>query len=276
MKLTIRCLLAASALLALGACETSQPLALNAKLEGCVTGSSPAGSVSYCEQRSYPDLATGGSAKIRATNGFVYAGGDSRSTIALNAVIYTQAATEARAKEIASQVVINTGSDDFYATGPVVASPESWSVSFDVMLPVQMNFDAQTTNGALRLTGFGGHISADATNGDLQLNSLAGAVDAHTTNGRIDIQLAGTAWTGSGLRADANNGTLVFSAPKNYSARVTLDAQNGSTASDFPGGATTQPSPTDSHYEVTLGSGGVLLTGTAHNGNAELREQNPY
>ncbi len=271
MNTHARGIFAGLVLATLSACQVSQPLT-GTKLEGCVSGPSTNG-FTYCEIRNFPDLATRGTAKIRSTNGSVTATGSARSTITLDALIRTRAATEARAKEIAAQIVINTSNDDFFATGPVAVSPESWGVSFEAQTPAPMNLDTTASNGGMRLTGLEGQIAASAINGDMVLETLAGKVSAETTNGSIEILLSGEAWAGEGLSAESGNGAVIFRVPSSYSARFTLDAQNGSTESDFPGGTTTQTSPTDSHYEVTLGSGGALLTGAAQNGNAELRRQ---
>ena len=274
MTLTLRRVVAGIFFAALAGCDSSQPLS-GKSAQKAVCTNPVAGEVSYCEQRDYPDLATSGSAQMRSTNGFVYATGDGRSTISLTALVYAKAATEARAKEIAAQVVVHTSDDDFYATGPEnLQSAESWGVSFDAMTPATFNLNAHSLNDNLQLSALNGNLDASTTNGDARLNGLSGSVQAATTNGSITISLAGTSWTGEGLRADASNGSVFFGAPADYSARVTLDAQNGTTESDFSGGTTTEPSPTDSHYEVTLGNGGALLTGSARNGNAELRQQN--
>lgn len=239
-------------------------------LPGVAIGNSPA---SHCEERQLGDRATRGNPAFSSRNGSVTALGAERGTVALTAFVYATAATEERAQQIVSQVVIHTADEDYHATGPRQAEGESWGVSFDAQMPRRSGLRARSTNGDLALSGVSGRIEFRTENGSAALSDMGGSIRGETGNGAVTIALGGTHWDGSGIEVYAVNGDVSFEAPEPYSAQFRLRATNGSTGSDHPGGSGSQDSPTQSSFEQSLGNGGATLRGEAVNGDAWVRRR---
>lgn len=277
-----------------------------AALTGCGAGVSKAGGgmvspscdgyprtgvngVTVCQQRAFDDLAATGSASIKTDNGEILAQGASRSTLALVAYVYATALTEAAANNVASQVVIHTANNDFFATGPsssggsdcnvnvgpVCVSPGtggsgsggSWYVSFRAALPAATNLTTQSGNGDSEVDNIAGTGNFSSGNAQLFLIAPAGDVTASTGNGAIDVDFAGSSFSGNGLSATTGNGAIAFHVPGNYSAVFHLHTGNGSIHSDFSGRNISGQNAQD---DETLGSGGVSLSADSNNGSISL------
>jgi hypothetical protein len=250
-----------------------------------------ANGVTICELRQYPNLPATGTASIDTANGEIIAsgGGGLFSGIDLDAYIYAHGATEDEARTVASQIVVHTQDNDFYATGPESAAPvsgcavelqgncigsttnnSSWWVSFAAGMPSQTNLTAHTANGSLQVEGISGTGDFSADNGEIAIGSPGGNVTVTSGNGPMTIDLAGSSWNGQGLSATSSNGPMTFLVPSSYSAQFELATTTGSIQSDFSGTTVDGPNARDSE---TLGRGGATLSGTTQTGNIYLRRK---
>lgn len=263
--------------LALAACHgsqspTSASLAKSASCEGYPRANG-SGFVA-CETRDIVDVATQGQPRVASTNSDLVAEGAERSTISGTAYVFGSAATQERAQAIAASVTLVAANDDYHGEPPAdLGSNESWGIGFQLSLPAASSVSGSTANGNLGAAGFTGEHQFSTANGSMALVNLAGRVQAASANGDIEIALGGSAWEGEGVDAQSSNGSVRYFAPEGYNARFTLQSTNGDASSEFDGASCSEDSPTESHCEITLGTGGALLHGESTNGNAELLRQ---
>ncbi len=232
-----------------------------------------------CDQRSYAGLGTSGSMRIDGDEGDVVVVGSSRGTVDLNAFVYAQALTQNRAHQIATQVVVHTDADHYYATGPnhnsgpvVLSTGESWWVGYDAAAPSQLSLDASTVDGAVTVASLAGSISLTSTNGSIDAEALAGDLTISATSGPVTVDLFGASWSGSGVGVQSVSGNVVFDVPAAYSATFSLTTISGNISSDF--GGTPQSSPGQESLTETVGSGGATLSATTNSGDITLRKKN--
>ena len=94
-------------------------------------------------------------------------------------------------------------------------------------MPRETDLDLWSNNGSIAVTGVEGTLRIDANNGAVHLAGVAGDVDARSNNGAVVIDLDGSSWSGTGLSAFANNGTLRLLVPEPYDALVEAEVNWG-------------------------------------------------
>jgi len=228
------------------------------------------GTTTVCEAREHRDLQTSGTASITAEEGSIRGTAGEAATISLTAYVYATGASEEEAANTASQVQVHTENDEFFATGPERSETVKWGVSFDATLPAAMNLTARTTLGSVSLSGTNGRASLESGGGDITVNGLSGTASANTASGNVDVTFAGASWTGEGLTAATQNGSVTLNAPQNYSAQFELETTNGTIRSEFSGYENT--SEEHQTHSETVGGGGVTLRAAGMNGDVSLKK----
>ena len=259
--------------------------AVQPSCDGYPQTDSSSGDVTVCDERSYDNLAATGSASVKTSLGDVLAQGSSRSTLALTAYVYATGATEQDAQSLASQVVIHTGNNDFYATGPAASSggctvsvagscvsgssggSGSWHVSFGVQMPSATDLSANASTGNIEADAVTGTASVTISTGNAFLGGLAGDVTATVSTGNVDADLGGATWQGNGLSIQLNSGNATLHAPGNYSAAFHFQTNSGSIHSDFSG---YDQSGTNLQDDETTGHGGATISAGTNTGNLSL------
>jgi hypothetical protein len=225
----------------------------------------------FCEVRELT-FSSGGSLVVDASpNGGITVGGAQRYDVQMRARVVATAATEERARQIASAVRIEPSGDRLEAQGPERLGPrESWHVSYELSVPTQTNLSLKSTNGGVRIRDVEGRIEFVTTNGGVKLVNVAGDVRGRTTNGGVDVELDGATWRGEGLDVQTTNGGVKVAVPDEYSAHLQLATTNGGMNSDFP---LTVRGHLDRGIDATLGAGGALIRVTTSNGGVRLMKK---
>jgi len=188
----------------------------------------------YCEMREQT-TAYGGQLNIdTGANGGVAVKGWSRPDMLVRMKIDTQAANDADARALASQVRVNIGAGRVAAEGPQRGDGQNWSVSYEIFLPHSANLQISTHNGGVHIADVRGDIAFTTTNGGVHLARLGGNVHGQTSNGGVHIELAGSRWDGAGLDVTTTNGGVHIAAPANYGAHFEAETSNGRISVDFP------------------------------------------
>ena len=100
--------------------------------------------------------------------------------------VVATAATEARAREIASGIRVDAAPDRVAADGPRdLGRREGWHVSYRLSVPTQISLTLETTNGGISVSDVDGRIDFRTVNGGVKLSGLAGEV----TDARIAGQV---------------------------------------------------------------------------------------
>ncbi len=225
----------------------------------------------YCEVRETRARASGGTVSMEGLrNGGISATGWDADSIVVRTRIRAQARTEARAREIASQVRTVISGSTVTVDGPRNIDDDQWNASLVAMIPRRSNLRLETRNGPVSVEQVTGEMNIETRNGPLALREIGGNVRARTTNGPLSITLSGTRWDGAGLDAQTTNGPLTISVPENYNARLETGTRNGPVNVGFP---ITVVGRIGRDISTELGSGGATIRATTTNGPLTLRRR---
>jgi len=223
----------------------------------------------YCEVRS-AGFKSGAPVSIDpGENGAIRIGGWDRDSVDVTAKIQTQARTDEEAQALARQIRITASGGTISADGPAVSGRRSWSVSFDVMVPRRSDLVARTVNGPIAVDEVAGKMDLHAVNGPLHLTDVAGDVHARTVNGPLVVALEGDHWDGTGLDSETENGPVVLTLPRGYSAHLETGTVNGPLLLDIP--VTMQGRFDFHHISTDIGSGGSPVRAVTTNGPVTVR-----
>ena len=226
----------------------------------------------FCEVRQYTLMPGAGSLSIDATpNGGIQVTGGPRGDVLIEARVVATADSEARAREIASNVRIDAVSDKVSADGPDgMGRREGWHVSYRVSVPTQTSLSLRSSNGGISVADVEGQIEARTVNGGVKFTNLAGDVKGRTSNGGVDVDLSGSTWVGAGLDVETSNGGVRIKIPERYSARLEAGTVNGGFEIDFP---LTVQGRIDREVAANLGAGGPLIRVHTNNGGLKVSKK---
>jgi DUF4097 and DUF4098 domain-containing protein YvlB len=223
----------------------------------------------HCEVRPVKLAATASLNVDAGPNGGVKVTGSDRATVEGSARVQVQADSEAEARQIAGEIVIDATGSTIHTNGPSSGHGRSWSVSFVLSTPRRIDLELETVNGPIGVTDIKGRVVAETVNGPVFLTELAGDVRARTTNGPMKVVLAGTTWDGVGLDAETQNGPASVAVPDGYSAQLEVGTVNGPLRLGFPITMTIQgdlPSWRSRSIDTSIGSGGAPIRVRTTNG----------
>jgi hypothetical protein len=202
-------------------------------------------------------------------NGGIVIEGWDRNEIRVRAIVRASARESARARELTSQVQVQSGGGRVYATGPDNMRREWWSVSYRINVPKKNDLDLRANNGGITIVDVTGNMRFDTTNGGVKLQDIGGRVNGETRNGGLNVTLSGTKWDGEGLDVETSNGGVTLAIPDNYNAELETRTVNGGLRIDFP--ITVQGELTGRKgFSTTLGSGGPLVRVRTTNGGVKI------
>ncbi|MGB2714944.1 MAG: DUF4097 family beta strand repeat-containing protein [Vicinamibacterales bacterium] len=225
----------------------------------------------YCEVRELTVPSSGSLAVDASPNGGIKVEGAPRSDVLVRARVVATAETEDRARQIASGVRVQPSGDRIETDGPTgLGRRESWHVSYELSVPMQMNLSLKSTNGGVSVRSVEGRIEFTTTNGGVKLANVNGDVRGRTTNGGVDIELDGATWQGEGLDVQTSNGGVRISVPEHYSARLEASTTNGGLNSDFP---VMMQGRRTREIEATLGGGGAPIRVRTSNGGVRITKR---
>lgn len=225
---------------------------------------------SHCEIRE-ETLAGGNPLDLDASpNGGIRVRGWDRSDVLLRVRIVGYADTEEQARQMASQVQIETGGGRIRARGPRRTEDGHWSASFELNVPQQSQLTLRTINGGISVNELQGTVDFSARNGGVRLENVGGDIRGATTNGGLSIDLTGDRWNGSGLDVETRNGGVNLRLPEGYSAELETGTTNGRLRVDFP---VTVHGLVDRQLHTTLGAGGPKIRVMTHNGGVSIRRR---
>ena len=224
----------------------------------------------HCEVRE-ETLAGGTPLDIDASpNGGIRVSGWDRPDIVVRARVVAYADTEEEARQMASQVRIETGGGQVRARGPEGRRHSYWTVSYEVNAPQRSDVTLRTVNGGITVRNLHGTVRFKATNGGVRLENVGGEVRGDTSNGGLNIELNGERWDGTGLDVETHNGGINLTMPGHYSAELETGTTNGRLRVDFP---ITVQGLLGRRINTTLGSGGPKIRVMTHNGGVTIRRR---
>ncbi|MFK8031627.1 MAG: DUF4097 domain-containing protein [Gammaproteobacteria bacterium] len=138
-------------------------------------------------------------------------------------------------------------------------------VDFVVWIPSDINLDAMTVNGAVKVRELEANVDAVTVNGGIDVES-AGMVTARTVNGSIDVHMSTS--PSEPLEFITVNGGIRFAMPENTNASLDIKTVNGRIESDFPIDIRGRWGPRSAEGEV--GDGGAEIKLRTVNGSVRI------
>ena len=203
-------------------------------------------------------------------NGGVSVHGWDRPQVLVLAKIQADGEDVDEARDIASQIEIQTADGRVRAEGPSTRRHQSWAVSYEVWAPQQTDLHLVTQNGGISVQNIDGRLELTAVNGGIALNGVSGDVHGQTTNGPLNVELDGGRWRGNGLDLQTTNGPVNLSLPDGYSAHLETGTVNGGMRIDFP---ITLQGNIGRRIATDLGDGGPTIRAITTNGPVNIRRR---
>lgn len=238
------------------------------KTLNCDNHNSSRNRVSHCEMREQSVAFAGRLAVDAGTNGGVSVKGWDNAGVLVRARVETQAADDAGAASLASQVRVDLSAGQVSASGPVSSREASWSVSYEIFMPRHGDLNLKANNGGISISDVAGNIQFQTMNGGVNLKRLGGDVEGTTMNGGLNVELAGARWDGTKLDARTTNGGVNVKMPENYSAHLETGTVNGHMNIDFP---MTVHGEIGRRLATDLGSGGATVHVETTNGGVNIK-----
>jgi DUF4097 and DUF4098 domain-containing protein YvlB len=224
----------------------------------------------FCEVREFTLGARRSLQVDGRTNGGVKVEGWNRNEIVVRARVQATADSDRDARAIASDVRVEAGSM-VRADGPDnLDRGQSWSVSYEIMVPHRTDLELEASNGGLSVAGVSGRMDLQTVNGGIALRDVGGAVRGRTSNGGVSVDLAGSRWEGEGLDLETSNGGVRLLVPADYSATLETGTTNGGMQIDFP---LTVQGRIGRQIRTELGRGGPTIRVVTTNGGITVRRK---
>lgn len=162
-----------------------------------------------------------------------------------------------------------------------------WSadVSFSILGPANIRFDAETHNGSVRVANVAGEVRLETHNGGISVSSSGSLLKAETHNGSIDASFDGgeiqLSTHNGGVTADLSRSASIGGTIRthNGAVRVTVSDRTASnvTCTTHNGRISFEPAMRVSkvgrtRVEGQLGDGGRPLAITTHNGSIRMKK----
>ncbi len=224
---------------------------------------------SLCEIREFT-LESSGDLRVDAgPNGGIRVEGSDRKDILVTARVQVRGRNDESIRALASEIRIRAANGAISADGPRSSGRQSWSVSYEVLVPVRYDLTLQTTNGGISIDDVYGAIDFQATNGGVSLSDLRGDVHGRTVNGGLTVRLNGDAWVGEGgLDVATTNGSVSLEVPQGYNAQLEAGTVHGRVTTDVP---LTVQGRLGKRIKVELGHGGAMVRVLTVNGAVRIK-----
>ena len=223
-----------------------------------------------CEVRDVPVRLTGRAIEIDGRqNGSIRVRGWDGSDVKVTARLQANAESDADAQALLRDIRVTSDGRRVSAEGPRSdgGHRSGWSASYVVMVPRRFDLSLEAYNGSLGVDGVTGKLDLGTHNGSVTLTDVGGDVHARTQNGSLNVRLAGTSWSGEGLDAVTQNGSVRLAVPASYAATLETGTVNGRINTDIP---ITVQGRISRQLSVPLNGGGRTIRAMTTNGSVNI------
>jgi putative adhesin len=108
----------------------------------------------------------------------------------------------------------------------------SYSVNYEISVPVESDLNLHTTNGRVSVEEVSGKIKMNSTNGKINARDVSGIVRCETTNGSVRAEIKEIT-SDEEMTFRTTNGSIKLYLPEEYGGYAELKTSNGHIDSDF-------------------------------------------
>ena len=223
-----------------------------------------------CEVRDVPVRLSSRAIEIDGRqNGSIRVQGWDGNDVKVTARLQANAESDADAQALLKDIRITSDGRRVSAEGPNTdrGYRTGWSASYVVMVPRRFDLSLDAYNGSLGVEGVTGKLDLNTHNGSVTLTDVGGDVHARTQNGSLNVQLAGTSWSGDSLDAVTQNGSVRLAVPASYAATLETGTVNGRINTDIP---ITVQGRISRQLSVPLNGGGRTIRAMTTNGSVNI------
>jgi hypothetical protein len=222
-----------------------------------------------CEVRQVPVRLAGRSIAVDGrTNGSVRVTAWDGDSVRVTARMQANGRSDTEAADLLKSVRLVADGRGVRAEGPVENGHfDGWSTSWVVWVPRRFDVSAEAQNGSIGVTGVTGDMDLRTQNGSVSLADVGGNVHARTQNGSLRVELSGDRWSGTGLDAETENGSVRLGIPDRYAARLETGTVNGRINTDFP---ITVQGRISRQLSFELNGGGPTIRARTTNGSVQI------
>jgi DUF4097 and DUF4098 domain-containing protein YvlB len=220
------------------------------------------------------NLASGMRLEATTPSGSITMQGTDTATCTVKATIRARAGTEEKAEALAEEIEVHLEHTPeglrLSAVYPVRKFGQSFSISYEITVPVRTELQCKTSSGSITLENIQGNMHAQTSSGSIKTSDLGqGDINCHTSSGSVSLvrgQGLGTCElrTSSGsvkaVQVHAQSLYLKTSSGSVTADQVTCQKINGHTSSGSVRAVFTAETPADLDAELTTSSGGVNVT----------------
>jgi DUF4097 and DUF4098 domain-containing protein YvlB len=218
----------------------------------------------FCEIRESSITASSLTVDGRQNGGITIKGAD-RADILVRAMVQSQGESDAEARTTGAQVLVHTSGGAVRADGPAQGN---WSVAYEIFIPRHTDLSLKTVNGGVAISEVESSVEFHAVNGGISLKNVGGNVHGDTVNGGVSVNLGAGGWVGQGLDVTTKNGGVSMNVPEQFSALLDVATVNGGVSVRLPNAEVRRG---ESHFSMTLGSGGPLIRVRTQNGGVSIK-----
>jgi hypothetical protein len=182
-------------------------------------------------------------------------GGQASDTFLVNARIIAQAADQNAATALAKSVVITAANGTISATPDQVDFPQNLTIDFEINTASSTNLTLTAGAGSVAVDNYNATLGLTTQAGSVSLKNVAGDVTIDVGAGNVDAMLSGSGWTGTGMTASVQTGSISMSRPATYQASFTAQSDNGTASIDGKEATSFPQGPA----VVTSGSGAPIM-----------------
>jgi hypothetical protein len=223
-----------------------------------------------CEVRDVPVRLSGRAIEIDGRqNGSIRVQGWDGNDVKVTARLQANGESDADAQALLKDIRITSDGRRVSSEGPDSdrGRRSGWSASYVVMVPRRFDLSLEAYNGSLGVDGVTGKLDLGTHNGSVTLTDVGGDVHARTQNGSLNVRLAGTSWSGEGLDAVTQNGSVRLAVPASYAATLETGTVNGRINTDIP---ITVQGRISRQLSVPLNGGGRTIRAMTTNGSVNI------
>lgn len=239
------------------------------------------------------ELAANGSFFVAEThNGSITVTGIAENVCILKAVIIAGADSVDNARKLAERIdisLIKSGTNIAVKIDkPAFIDEQYVSINLEVLLPIRVNLDLTTHNGAINVSSITGEIKAvthngsintektsgpidlETHNGSILCKNLIGSVKAETHNGKANITFSEKAEAICNANVSTHNGGISIKLLPATSSVLEMSTNNGSIHTELD--MTMVGAASDNYIKGILGSGQGKIKLKTHNGSIRIRQ----